>query len=88
MHGTSVLKILFVLWANFGLSKRWAGRKYAVLGTWVFNVLVLVGNEWTGGWRYGERVGLVSLHAFLLAAVHFEEQRGSKMIFVGPLSSS
>ncbi|KAL7417004.1 MBOAT, membrane-bound O-acyltransferase family-domain-containing protein [Mrakia frigida] len=53
MHGTSVLKILVILWANYELSKRWAGKKWGVAGTWVFNVLVLVGNEWTGGWRFG-----------------------------------
>lgn len=60
LHGTSVLKILAILWGNFILSRRLAGGQWGVAGTWMFNIVVLVANEWTGGWRYGDAWGLTT----------------------------
>jgi len=52
LHGTSIIKIFFILAANFGIAKFGQGQKWVPLATWVFNGLVLFANEWNSGYKF------------------------------------
>ncbi|KAL1739025.1 MBOAT, membrane-bound O-acyltransferase family-domain-containing protein [Schizophyllum fasciatum] len=60
LHGTSTLKILLILSANYYLAKTCRGSRLGPVLTWIFNVAVLFLNDHYNGYRYGEI--LPSLH--------------------------
>lgn len=65
LHGSSALKVLGLLAANYAVAKAGAGRKVAPLLTWVFNMLVLFANERNSGYRFA------ALHPALASLVRF-----------------
>jgi hypothetical protein len=62
LHGTSALKILTILSANY-----WVGTLRVPAATWIFNAVVLFGSNWYEGFRFGDVHGalasLVSLQS-------------------------
>lgn len=65
LHGTSIFKILFILTANYWIAKTSKGSRVGPLLTWIFNVLILFGNETYGGYRYASlHPSLAGLDAF------------------------
>lgn len=52
LHGSSSAKILFILSANYLITKRCNGSQLAPFLTWVFNVLVLFANDTYHGYQY------------------------------------
>ncbi|KAH9043958.1 MBOAT, membrane-bound O-acyltransferase family-domain-containing protein [Lactarius pseudohatsudake] len=52
LHGASIIKVLIILSANYGLAKATGGTRLAVPVTWLFNGGVLVANEWYGGYAF------------------------------------
>lgn len=59
LHGTSVPKMLIILWINFKISEgaaaggAGAGQRWVPLATWGFNIAVLFANEVCEGYRWG-----------------------------------
>ncbi|KAI4281093.1 MAG: hypothetical protein L6R35_005747 [Caloplaca aegaea] len=51
LHGTSALKVLVILYANFTIAKG-LPRSYVPLATWVFNIGILFANELCNGYPY------------------------------------
>ncbi|KAI0788249.1 MBOAT-domain-containing protein [Fomes fomentarius] len=52
LHGTSALKVYFIISCNYAIAKATGASRTGPLLTWTFNVLVLFGNEWNSGWHY------------------------------------
>jgi protein-cysteine N-palmitoyltransferase HHAT len=68
LHGASVLKVLIILSANYGLAKATGGKRFAVPVTWLFNGGVLLANEWFGGYAFAS---LHSGFAFLVCHARY-----------------
>ncbi|KAH9070808.1 hypothetical protein EDB83DRAFT_2368449 [Lactarius deliciosus] len=52
LHSASIIKVLIILSANYGLAKATGGTRFAVPVTWLFNGGVLLANEWCGGYAF------------------------------------
>ena len=52
LHGTSILKIIVILSANYWIAKVSGGSRTGPLLTWIFNGSILFANEIYGGYRY------------------------------------
>ncbi|KAI0312315.1 MBOAT-domain-containing protein [Amylostereum chailletii] len=52
LHGSSAVKVLLILSANYTIAVTGNGAKWSVLATWVFNCAVLFANERFGGYRF------------------------------------
>ncbi|KAI0064952.1 MBOAT-domain-containing protein [Artomyces pyxidatus] len=52
LHGTSALKVLAILSANYFIARVSAGQRWAVPATWIFNGGVLFLNERFGGYAF------------------------------------
>lgn len=63
LHGSSALKVFAIMSANYVLAKACGASKAGPVLTWVFNALVLFGNERYSGYRYGD------FHPWLTAMV-------------------
>ena len=63
LHGSSALKVFAILSANYALAKACGASKAGPVLTWVFNALVLFGNDRYSGYRYGD------IHPWLTAMV-------------------
>ncbi len=67
MHGFSILKVLLILSANYGIATR-LPRKYIPLVTWVFNIGTLFANEISDGYQFARIADFVApldYHSFL-----------------------
>lgn len=53
LHGSSIVKILAILSANYAIARVCRGSKLGPILTWAFNVAVLFMNEWHDGYRFG-----------------------------------
>lgn len=53
LHGTSAIKLVAILTANYLIAKTWKGSSLTPLLTWVFNGGVLFANEVYHGYRFG-----------------------------------
>ncbi|KAI0050527.1 MBOAT-domain-containing protein [Auriscalpium vulgare] len=53
LHGTSALKVLLILTANYALARASAGKAWAVAATWIVNGAVLFANERYSGYTFG-----------------------------------
>lgn len=63
LHGTSALKVYFIISCNYAIAKAAGASKAGPLLTWAFNMLVLFGNEWNSGWHFA------SIHPTLASMV-------------------
>ena len=54
LHGTSALKVLAILSANYAIAKACRGSKAGPALTWMFNAAVLFLNERYHGYRFGD----------------------------------
>lgn len=54
LHGTSALKVLAIVSANYGIAKTCRGSRAGPALTWMFNAAVLFLNERYGGYRFGD----------------------------------
>ncbi|KAG5643093.1 hypothetical protein DXG03_001589 [Asterophora parasitica] len=54
LHGSSILKILFILTLNFLVARLCKGSKAGPVLTWVFNAAVLFANDRWNGYRFGD----------------------------------
>ncbi|KAI0750047.1 MBOAT-domain-containing protein [Daedaleopsis nitida] len=52
LHGTSALKVFLILSANYAIAKATGASRAGPLLTWVFNALVLYGNERSSGYKF------------------------------------
>ncbi|KAF8963140.1 MBOAT, membrane-bound O-acyltransferase family-domain-containing protein [Flammula alnicola] len=65
LHGSSSLKILFIMSINYLIAKKCRGSRLAPLLTWLFNGLVLFANELYHGYRFGDILpGLAAMDSF------------------------
>ncbi|QRV89896.1 glycerol uptake protein 1 [Ceratobasidium sp. AG-Ba] len=55
LHGTSSLKIITILCANY-----WIGKLKIPAATWVFNAFVLFASNWYEGFRFGDIHGALA----------------------------
>ncbi|KAF8602869.1 MBOAT-domain-containing protein [Ceratobasidium sp. AG-I] len=55
LHGTSALKILVILTANY-----WVGTLKTPIATWIFNAAVLFASNWYEGFRFGDVHGALA----------------------------
>ena len=55
LHGTSALKILIILGANY-----WVGTLKIPIATWIFNAAVLFASNWYEGFRFGDVHGVLA----------------------------
>jgi D-alanyl-lipoteichoic acid acyltransferase DltB (MBOAT superfamily) len=53
LHGASIIKIFTILILNFTIAKVCKGSKLGPISTWIFNLLVLYGNEVNHGYQFG-----------------------------------
>ncbi|KAJ7752835.1 MBOAT, membrane-bound O-acyltransferase family-domain-containing protein [Mycena maculata] len=53
LHGTSILKILPILTANYLISKTCGASKAGPICSWIFNVVVIFMNDWHSGYKFG-----------------------------------
>lgn len=65
LHGTSILKVICILFINYAIAKAAGGTRLAVPATWIFNGGVLLANEWYEGYTFAT---LHSGLAFLVRA--------------------
>lgn len=56
-HGTSTLKIFFIITINFSIARYAKGSKWNPALTWIFNLAVLFINEYYDGYRYKQLFG-------------------------------
>ncbi|EDR04007.1 uncharacterized protein LACBIDRAFT_191382 [Laccaria bicolor S238N-H82] len=56
LHGTSALKVLAIVSANYGIAKMCRGSRAGPALTWMFNAAVLFLNERYGGYRFGDMI--------------------------------
>jgi hypothetical protein len=54
LHGTSAVKVLALVSANYAITKACRGSKAGPALTWVFNAAVLFLNERYRGYRFGD----------------------------------
>ena len=54
LHGTSALKVLAIVSANYGFAKACRGSRAGPALTWMFNGAVLFLNERYHGYRFGD----------------------------------
>jgi hypothetical protein len=52
LHGTSILKILFILTVNYGIAKFTRASAVGPVLTWAFNIAMLFANEIQDGYRF------------------------------------
>ena len=52
LHGTSALKVLAILSANYWIGKTTAGSVIGPVVSWVFNLGILIANELADGYRF------------------------------------
>ena len=52
LHGTSALKILAILYANYHIAKCTHRMPIGVPATWIFNIAILFANELCNGYRF------------------------------------
>ncbi|KAF8556486.1 MBOAT-domain-containing protein [Imleria badia] len=65
LHGTSTLKILIILTANYYIGKSFARSRAGPIITWIFNFLILFANEWNEGYLFSSlHPDLAPLDAF------------------------
>jgi len=65
LHGTSALKVLAILSANYWIGKTTAGSIFGPVVSWAFNIGVLIVNELADGYRFA------ALHPSLAVLVRF-----------------
>jgi hypothetical protein len=53
LHGFSALKVLFILYINYNISRR-LPRKYIPAATWIFNISTLFANELCQGYKFAD----------------------------------
>ena len=63
LHGTSALKVFFIISVNYAIAKSTGAAKANPIITWVFNALVLFAIERHSGFRYA------SIHPVLASLV-------------------
>ena len=63
LHGSSALKVFIILSGNYAIAKATGPSKAGPVLTWVFNALVLFGNEKNSGWHFA------SIHPALASLV-------------------
>jgi hypothetical protein len=56
LHGTSIFKIVAILYINYSIAKR-LPRPYVPAVTWLFNVGILFANDLCNGYSYGTILG-------------------------------
>ena len=56
LHGTSILKIVAILYINYSIAKR-LPRSYVPAATWLFNVGILFANDLCNGYSFGTIFG-------------------------------
>ena len=56
LHGSSVFKIVFILYINYNIAKR-LPRAYVPAATWLFNVGILFANDLCNGYSFGTIFG-------------------------------
>ena len=56
LHGSSVLKILVILCANYAIATR-LKREHVPIATWIFNIGILFANEICRGYPYATLIG-------------------------------
>ncbi|KAL0945527.1 hypothetical protein HGRIS_001009 [Hohenbuehelia grisea] len=54
LHGSSALKVLFILSLNFALVKATGASRFGPLLIWIFNGLVLLANDRYHGYQFGD----------------------------------
>ncbi|PIL32352.1 transporter [Ganoderma sinense ZZ0214-1] len=54
LHGTSAIKVLGILFANFLIAKNCKGSKASPILTWAFNAFILYWNDMHQGHRFGD----------------------------------
>ena len=59
LHGFSALKVLAILYINYGIATR-LPRRHVPWVTWVFNIATLFANELTDGYKFRDIAKLVS----------------------------
>ncbi|KAI0706413.1 MBOAT-domain-containing protein [Earliella scabrosa] len=65
LHGSSALKVFIILSGNYAIAKATGPSKAGPVLTWVFNALVLFGNEKNSGWHFASiHPALASLDAW------------------------
>lgn len=80
LHGSSALKVYLILTANYALAKACGGSKAGPVLTWVFNALVLFGNDRYSGYSYAGLhpwlAFMVRLHPLLTDPADLTSYRG------------
>jgi hypothetical protein len=56
LHGTSVFKIIAILYINYNIAKR-LPRPYVPAATWLFNIGILFANDLCNGYSFGTILG-------------------------------
>ncbi|KAJ7639190.1 MBOAT, membrane-bound O-acyltransferase family-domain-containing protein [Roridomyces roridus] len=54
LHGTSILKIIPIITANYLIAKSYRGSKFGPICTWVYNVAMIFMNDWYSGYKFGD----------------------------------
>lgn len=62
LHGSSSLKVLTILFLNYKVAKT-LPRRFVPPATWIFNILVLLGNEIFKGYKYRNMAAALSSEA-------------------------
>lgn len=65
LHGVSFLKMVLILAINYGTAKTLGGNPIQPILTWVFNIGILLLNEWFRGYQFGSlHPSMIALDAF------------------------